>query len=376
MGLMQLVVVCACLNMVVGFIPSTVVRSSNRLDTISVAYSVKSTPEMDFLEQRLTRNANQRDAAPVKAIPSKTVPVTTKKAAEPVAAKVQAAPAQAVSSKPILAVAKTVVSPTSSKVQAAPVKAIDSKAALAPAKITAVTANPAVTQDKGFFSFLSRPADLAPVGVTNTVKLAPVMQKAAPAVQKAAPVVQKAISVAPSSPATLGTNDIAAGLGLGFAPFVIIPAILFSSLKSLIKPAKPLPVPVAAKVTKGAYIKSFAEGSKEGLKEFFSGGNTPENELAQKTLKLSGAGFGSAVLLSAILLTTSGGVKEVAKKSVSPAPIVKSVQAPKVQANLVADDALKKAAVEKASAEKAIVTAAAEKTGLEYIRMITIISFF
>jgi hypothetical protein len=72
---------------------------------------------------------------------------------------------------------------------------------------------------------------------------------------------------------------------------------------------KPLPVPVKAPVTKGAYIKSFTEGRKEGLKEFFSGSG-PENDLAQKTLKLSGAGFGSAVLLSAVLLTTSGSVKE------------------------------------------------------------------
>jgi hypothetical protein len=195
-------------------------------------------------------------------------------------------------------------------------------------------------------------------------------------VQKAAPVVQKTVSVVPSSSAgfiaPIGTNDFFAGVGLGLAPFVIIPAILFSTLKGLIKPAKPLPVPVKAAVTKGAYIKSFTEGSKEGLKEFFSGAGS-ENDLAQKTLKLSGAGFGSAVLLSAVLFTTSGSVKEVAK--VSPTPTVKIVQPPKVKAdealklqvpkvqvpNLVTDEALKVAD----KAEKALATAAAEKTGIE-----------
>jgi hypothetical protein len=207
---------------------------------------------------------------------------------------------------------------------------------------------------------LSRPADLPPVGEVAAVKSTPVMQKVAlpiqKIVQKAAPVVQKTISVAPSPPAALETNDLFAGVGLGLAPFVIIPTILFSTLKGLIKPAKPLPIPVKAKVTKGAYIKSFAEGRKEGLKEFFSGSGA-ENDLTQKTLKLSGAGFGSAVLLSAVLLSTSGSVKEVAKKAVSPSPTVKTA-APKVQANQAqAPEALK--------AEKALATAAAEKTGIE-----------
>ena len=140
----------------------------------------------------------------------------------------------------------------------------------------------------------------------------------------AAPVVQQVIAVSPSPPATaMSGGEFAAGLGLGLAPYLLIPVLALNSVKGLIKPAKPLPVPVAPTTTVGAYTKSLQDGLNEGIKELFSEQNA-DTDLTKKGIKLSAAGFASAIALTAVLFLTSGKEEsKVVAKPVAPSAVVK-----------------------------------------------------
>ncbi|KAJ1429874.1 hypothetical protein B484DRAFT_56177, partial [Ochromonadaceae sp. CCMP2298] len=186
-------------------------------------------------------------------------------------------------------------------------------------------------------------APAAPVKVAS----APVkteVKYTAPVKVTAAPVAVK--SVEPSAPA--GSEVVPLGVGLGLAPYLLIPLLAFPALKGLLKPPKPLPV-VVKKVPKVApYSKSLAEGLKEGLADLQSGKSTPDLDLTRKSIKLSLGGFGIAAVLAGALVATSPGPKtitppavKVAAKAVekaapaaavvaAPAPAPVAAPAPKV----------------------------------------------
>ena len=145
-------------------------------------------------------------------------------------------------------------------------------------------------------------------------------------------VVIQVISVPPPSElaTALSGGEFAVGLGLGLLPYLLIPVIALSAIKGLIKAPKPLPVPIEPTTTVGAYTKSLREGLNEGIKELFSE-QTADTELTKKGIKLSAAGFGTAIALTAVLFATSSAKEEskvVAKKPVAPAAIVKVVTPP------------------------------------------------
>ena len=152
-------------------------------------------------------------------------------------------------------------------------------------------------------------------------------------IQVAPAVVIQVISVPPSEPATaLSGGEFAIGLGVGFLPYLLIPVVALSAVKGLIKAPKPLPVPVEPTTTVGAYTKSLREGLNEGIKELFSE-QTADTELTKKGIKLSAAGFGVAIALTAVLFATTSAKEEskvIAKKPVAPAAIVKVVTPPTV----------------------------------------------
>jgi hypothetical protein len=87
---------------------------------------------------------------------------------------------------------------------------------------------------------------------------------AAPVIKKAEPVVIKSTAVAPSQPSALSGGEFFAGVGLGLTPFLILPAVLLSAAKSLVKAPKPLPVPDQQKVKVQPYNKPLGVGAKEG----------------------------------------------------------------------------------------------------------------
>ena len=165
------------------------------------------------------------------------------------------------------------------------------------------------------------PTTVAPVSVQSVV--------AAPVA--AAQAVQKIISVPPVAPSTaLSGGEFSIGLGLGLLPYLLLPVLALNAVKGLLKPPKPLPVPVEPTTTVGAYTKSLQEGINEGIKELFSE-QTADTDLTKKGIKLSAAGFGSAIVLTAVLFATSNAKEEskvIAKKPVVPAAIVKIVTPP------------------------------------------------
>ena len=165
------------------------------------------------------------------------------------------------------------------------------------------------------------PTTAAPVSVQSVV--------AAPVA--AAQAVQKIISVPPVAPSTaLSGGEFSIGLGLGLLPYLLLPVLALNAVKGLLKPPKPLPVPVEPTTTVGAYTKSLQEGINEGIKELFSE-QTADTDLTKKGIKLSAAGFGSAIVLTAVLFATSNAKEEskvIAKKPVVPAAIVKIVTPP------------------------------------------------
>ena len=161
---------------------------------------------------------------------------------------------------------------------------------------------------------------------TASVKTtAPVVVKKAEPVKVVAPVAQKVEKIieVPSTPppsAVASSIDVVLGFGLGLAPYLAIPIILFNSAKSLFKKPKPLPVVEAPKPKVSPYSKSLGEGLKEGFDELLSGKSTPDLELTRKGIKLSIGGFAVAALFTGVLVTLNGGEKS-ETKVVAPAPV-------------------------------------------------------
>ena len=220
------------------------------------------------------------------------------------------------------------------------------------------------------FQQFGKAAD-APAAVTVTAVAAPVTTVAAPIATVEAPVVKQVILVDPTTPASgLSGLEFAAGVGLGVAPYALIPVLALSAVKGLIKPPKPLPVVIEPTTTAGAYTKSLKEGLNEGIRELFSD-KTADTELTKKGIKLSAGGFAVAIALSAVLYATTSATeaaKVVTKKPAAPAAIVKvvapvPVAPPKVDTPVVDKVVADKAASDKAIADKtAADKAAADKT--------------
>jgi len=166
---------------------------------------------------------------------------------------------------------------------------------------------------------------------------APVVKKAEPIKAVAVPVekVQKVIEVPSTTPTTaLSAPEAFLGIGLGLAPYIAIPFILFNAVKGLLKKPKPLPVVEVQKPKVVPYSKSLGEGLKEGVDELLSGKSTEDLELTRKGIKLSIGGFSVAALFTGLLLVLNGGnteTKEVPKatpsvvqtKAPAPVPVVK-----------------------------------------------------
>ena len=179
------------------------------------------------------------------------------------------------------------------------------------------------------------PAPAKVVAPAAPVKVAPVPAKTVETVKVVAPVqkVEKIIEV-PSTPppsAVASSTDVILGIGLGLAPYIAIPIILFNSLKGLLKKPKPLPVVEPPKPKVPPYAKSLGEGLKEGIEELLSGKSTPELDLTRKGIKLSVGGFSVAALFTGLLLVLNGGNSEqkpVAPTSAPPAAKVAPAPAP------------------------------------------------
>jgi hypothetical protein len=140
-------------------------------------------------------------------------------------------------------------------------------------------------------------------------------------VKEVAKEVKTIISVDPSVP--LSVPEVIVGVGLGIAPFLILPVLAFNAAKSLVKPPRPLPVPVEPTTTVGAYTKSLGEGLSEGFKELFTESNA-DTDLTKKGIFLSLGGFTLSAIFGGVLFITSQ-KSEVVKKPITPAAIVKVV---------------------------------------------------
>ena len=184
-----------------------------------------------------------------------------------------------------------------------------------------------------FDSILQKFGGSTTSATTQTTAAPEIVQKIVAAPVAAAQSVQKVISVPPVAPSTaLSGGEFSIGLGLGLLPYLLLPVLALNAAKGLFKPPKPLPVPVEPTTTVGAYTKSLQEGLNEGIKELFSE-QTADTDLTKKGIKLSAAGFGSAIVLTAVLLATTNAKEEskvIAKKPVVPAAIVKIVTTPVV----------------------------------------------
>lgn len=183
---------------------------------------------------------------------------------------------------------------------------------------------------------------VVPKPVVTKVESAPVKAAAPVVVKKAEPVkvvapvapkVQKIIEVpaTPAPSAIASSTDVFLGVGLGLAPYLAIPIVLFNAAKSLFKKPKPLPVVETPKPKVSPYSKSLGEGLKEGFDELLSGKSTPDLELTRKGIKLSVGGFTVAAVFTGVLLALNGGEKT-ETKVVAPAP-VKVAPAPKPAAS-------------------------------------------
>jgi hypothetical protein len=137
----------------------------------------------------------------------------------------------------------------------------------------------------------------------------------------------KKLSKSLPPPAIASSTDVFLGIGLGLAPYLAIPIILFNAAKGLFKQPKPLPVVETPQPKVSPYSKSLGEGLKEGFDELLSGKSTPDLELTRKGIKLSVGGFTVAALFTGVLLALNGGEKT-ETKVVAPAP-VKVAPAPK-----------------------------------------------
>ena len=252
----QLVVAFVMLGMVVGFMPTSIRPSSRFAGKLMMA-------DLSSLEAKIAAKENAK-AASAKA-------VKVEKKVEKKVVEKKAAPAP-----------KTTTVTASSK-KTAPVVAVTKK----------------VSKNEVF-------APLSPKEV-KTVAPAPAKVVAVPSfpafVSKSAPVAQKVVSSSPVAPeGSLSSSDALVGVGLGLAPFLLLPGLL---LKGINKP-KPLPVeaPSAPKVS--VFDAPLLDGAKQGIAELLSGAKTEELELSRKGLALSAAGFATAAAFTAALFATSG----------------------------------------------------------------------
>ena len=163
---------------------------------------------------------------------------------------------------------------------------------------------------------------------------------------EAVPAAKQIIAASVEQASSLSGGEFVIGLGLGLVPYLLIPVLALSAVKGLVKPARPLPVPVEPTTTVGAYTKSLREGLNEGVKELFSVQNA-ETDLTKKGIKLSAAGFGSAIVLTAVLFATTKAAEEskVVSKPITPAAIVKIVAPAAPAAAIVAPTAVPAVAV-------------------------------
>jgi hypothetical protein len=142
-------------------------------------------------------------------------------------------------------------------------------------------------------------------------------------VKEVAKEVKTIISVDPTPSVPLSTPELIGGIGLGIAPFLILPVLAFNAAKGLIEPPRPLPVPAERIDTVGAYTKSLGDGLSEGFKELFEENNA-DTDLTKKGILLSLGGFTFSAVFGGILFLTSQ-KPEVVKKPITPAAIVKVV---------------------------------------------------
>ena len=317
------------MGMVVGFVP-TGVRSSSRFASKLMMKEEKTLS----LEDKLAAKAAARMEAANKGKTTATVEKKVEKKVE-------------------------------SKKASTTVKASPAKVAAAPKAAAPKATAPAVKQQKlEVFKELDikeKPAPVkaaaAPVKVAATaVTATKVVQKASPV----APVTQKVVSVAPTAPPSavgaLSTPEALAGVGLGLAPYLLLPGLLLGGIKK----AKPLPVEDVKPAKAQVYDAPLAEGAKQGISELLSGAKTEELELSRKGLTLSAAGFAASAVLFGALLLGGGGSGERGVPA-EKAAVVKSVSADKAAENAkrAAAEAAQKAdkaarlAVESKAAKKA-----------------------
>ena len=138
------------------------------------------------------------------------------------------------------------------------------------------------------------------------------------------------IAIPPTSASSLPSFEFIAGLGLGLAPYIVVPVLAFNALKGLVKEPKPLPVVEVKPPKVNPYSKPIAEGLKEGVEELISG------KQSRRGILFSLAGFGSAAVLAGALIATAPApeVPKVAQTVTSTAP-VKAAPASKVPAPVV-----------------------------------------
>ena len=214
----------------------------------------------------------------------------------------------------VAALAKPVVAAPAKPVVAAPAKSV----VATPAKsVVAAPAKPVVAAK-------TKDAAIASSSVAVPVKEA-VPTK--PAVVASPPPV---IAIPPTSASSLPSFEFIAGLGLGLAPYIVVPVLAFNALKGLVKEPKPLPVVEVKPPKVNPYSKPIAEGLKEGVEELISG------KQSRRGILFSLAGFGSAAVLAGALIATAPApeVPKVAQTVTSTAP-VKAAPASKVPAPVV-----------------------------------------
>lgn len=239
-----------------------------------------------------------------------------------------AAPAKKVSAS--AKVAKTTATPASS-IKAAPVKKEvklelvenprpkkvigETKAAAPTATTKAAPIAPAKTK-AGAVPPAPKKVETAPVKAAAPVKVVPPAPKKAEPVA-AAPVKVVTPSYTPSATTELSGGEVAAGVGLGLAPYLLIPVVLASGVKGLLKkPAKTKKEVLGMDaIAKGGlrrnpaegdavlprskqFDKPLSEGAKEGIAELLSGN---ADQGSKNGLKLIAGSFGlSAVGLVAL----------------------------------------------------------------------------
>jgi len=236
---------------------------------------------------------------------------------------IEKSPKVAAPAKPVVAApAKSVVAAPAKPVVAAPAKPVVAASAK---PVVAAPAKPVVAAPtKPVVAAKTKDAAIASSSVAVPVKEA-VPTK--PAVVASPPPV---IAVPPTSASSLPSFEFIAGLGLGLAPYIVVPVLAFNALKGLVKEPKPLPVVEVKPPKVNPYSKPIAEGLKEGVEELISG------KQSRRGILFSLAGFGSAAVLAGALIATAPApeVPKVAQTVTSTAP-VKAAPASKAPAPVV-----------------------------------------